>query len=100
MKQPTPSPFWRFLGFEDLEPVLEDQRGIRSAPPGQRLWVGPSNLGCSTPGALQQHMPDGPFVSLDHGSVAPAGYEFDDDPNYASPPTDPGQNEDEDPLVR
>ena len=44
-------------------------------------------------------MPDRPFVSLDHGGVAPVGYEFDDDPNHTPPPTDPGQDEDEDPLV-
>jgi hypothetical protein len=40
------------------------------------------------------------LVSLDHRSVAPAGYELDNNANRASPPTNPRQNEDEDPLVR
>ena len=45
-------------------------------------------------------MPDRPLLSLDHGGVAPARYEFNHDPNGASPPTDSGQYENEDPLVR
>ena len=44
-------------------------------------------------------MPDRPFVPLDHRSVAPAGYELDDNTNRASPPTNPRENENENPFV-